>query len=657
MEKINVTQRAWRVFLFVLLTALGTQVLNAQTITTNTQSTHDGFFYSFWNDNQSGSASMTLGPAGNYSTTWNNVHNFTAGKGWRTGRADRTVCFEGTYNGGSNGFLAVYGWTKDPLIEYYVVETHGQWTPPGNTGGVQFKGEYTCDGSVYRVYTARRTNAPSIIGNADFDQYWSVRTNKRSTGTVPFSDHVAAWASFGMPMGATWDYQIMESEGYTSSGNSNITVWECDGPGSSVDVEITAPTATTPFIAPATVEISANASTEEGYITKVEFFNGDTKLGEDSNAPYTYTWNNVARGSYQITAVATDNNGTSGTSAAVNVRVNIPQAPYGGSPHQIPGVIEFEDFDEGGNNSAYYDDSPGTEVSPAPNYRTDEDVDIENCTDDGGGYNLGWTTVDEWLEYTVNVQDAGSYDIEVRFACESTGRTITLSSDGNNIASNVQIPSTGDWQTWESLLIEDIQLNAGEQVIRLTIGGTDYVNLNKMTFIPHNIPVPPVVDISLPDGITEFHSNSSVAISVSATSEQSSISNVQLFVDNQLVDTDNSSPYSFTWTSSEIGNHTLRVVATDANGDETEESVTISIIEAPILDTYALKAGWNLVGCPLETQNIEDALSDIWSEVLIVKNESGFYDTSINPSLNSLTQLEWGRGYFIKVSNDCEISW
>lgn len=657
MVKINRIRIAWKTCLSVILASISSTMLFAQTITTNTQGTHDGFFYSFWNDNQSGSASMTLGPQGNYSTTWNNVHNFTAGKGWRTGSADRTVCFEGTYNGGSNGFLAVYGWTKDPLIEYYVVETHGQWTPPGNTGGVQFKGEYECDGSIYRAYTARRTNAPSIIGNADFDQYWSVRTNKRSTGTVPFATHVAAWRSFGMQMGTTWDYQIMESEGYTSSGNSNITVWECDGPGSNVSVEITAPQSTTPFLAPATVEIAVNASTSEGSITKVEFYNGTTKLGEDSNPPYTYTWNNVARGSYQITAKATDSNGSTGTSTAVNVRVNIPQAPYGGTAHAIPGTIEFEEFDEGGNNSAYFDDSPGSEVTNAPNFRTDEDVDIETCTDDGGGYNLGWTTTGEWTEYTVNVQESGTYDITIRAATE-TAKTISISSNGNPIASNIAIPASGGWQTWEDVIVEEVQLNAGEQVLRVTIGATDYVNLNKMTFTPHSISSPPVVTVSLPNGSSEFEENASVSISVTATSSQSTIASVELYVDNVLVGTDNSAPYSFNWSSSEVGTHTLRIVATDGNGETTSESTTVTITEAPISTTLALRAGWNLIGCPINTNlNVQDALSGIWSTVVIIKNEDSFYDKNMDPSLNSLNELQWGRGYFIYVSNDCELTW
>lgn len=206
----------------IILIAI-TCLSNAQTVTTNTQSTNNGFFYSFWNDGSRGTASMTLGAAGNYSTTWSNIGNFTAGKGWSTGSSSRTICFSGNFDGGTNGYLAVYGWTKNTLIEYYVVENYGQWTPPGGTS----LGTFTSDGGTYNIYKTQRVNQPSIIGTATFYQYWSVRTTKRSSGTVTFANHVAAWAAKGMNLGTTWDYQIMETEGYGSSGSSNITVSDC----------------------------------------------------------------------------------------------------------------------------------------------------------------------------------------------------------------------------------------------------------------------------------------------------------------------------------------------------------------------------------------------------------------------------------------------
>lgn len=212
---------------FSSMLLLATQQSNAQTITSNQTGTHNGYYYSFWTEG-GGSASMTLGAGGNYSTTWTNIQNFTAGKGWRTGTRDRVVCFEGQYNGGSNGFLAVYGWTKDPLIEYYVVESHGQWDPPGNTSDIKNVGSFFSDGDTYDVYQSQRVNKPSIIGNATFYQFWSVRRTKRSSGTVTFKNHVDQWEKSGLKLGTTWDYQIMESEGYGSSGSSNITVLTCN---------------------------------------------------------------------------------------------------------------------------------------------------------------------------------------------------------------------------------------------------------------------------------------------------------------------------------------------------------------------------------------------------------------------------------------------
>lgn len=748
MRHSNLLLNGLKLSMIMLFLILGIQFSNAQTITTNTQNTSNGWFYSFWNDNQSGSASMTLGAAGNYSTTWNNVHNFTAGKGWKTGSPNRIVCFEGTFNGGSNGFLAVYGWTKDPLIEYYVVESYGNWTPPGNTSDIIYKGTFTCDGGTYKIYTSTRTNQPSIIGTATFQQYWSVRSEKRSTGSVDFAKHIAEWKKYGMNMGTTWDYQIMESEGYMSSGSSNITVSECNTP--TTTVKITAPTASTAFAAPATINITATASSTSVTISKVEFYNGTTKLGEDASSPYSYSWTNVAAGSYSLTAVATDNSGTKTTSDPVVVKVTGPQTPYGGTPAAIPGVIEFENFDEGGNDNAYYDSSPGSEVTPVVNFRTNEDVDIENCTDAGGGYNLGYTVAGEWTEYTVDVKTAGKYDLVLRVACSGTGRTISITAKGVAIATNLAIPNTNGWQTWTDLAVNNITLEAGVQIIRVTIGATDYVNLNKMTFAAQAAPTPPTVAITAPATNAEYTVGQKVTINATATSTSSTISKVEFFVNNTsigtdntspytfdwtstsagtyaikavatdanaltgnatinvvvkaatpptvsitapatgtefttgdvvtinatassststvskveffvndvLKSTDNSSPYSYSWTATPAGSYVLKVVATDATGLTSNSSVSLVVKDPVVVVSIPLKKGWNIIGYPyIESQNVEVALSGILPNLLIVKDFEGFWASDMQSFLQSLTQLSFGKGYYVKVDRDCTLIW
>jgi hypothetical protein len=90
---------------------------------------------------------------------------------------------------------------------------------------------------------------------------------------------------------------------------------------------LTAPADGATFTAPASIAIGANASDPDGTVTKVEFLAGTTKLGEDSAAPYTWTWTNVPAGSYTLTARATDNSGAATTSAPVNVTVRAANQP------------------------------------------------------------------------------------------------------------------------------------------------------------------------------------------------------------------------------------------------------------------------------------------------------------------------------------------
>jgi hypothetical protein len=91
-------------------------------------------------------------------------------------------------------------------------------------------------------------------------------------------------------------------------------------------VTLTQPTNGQSFPAPATVNLAATASDSDGTVTKVEFFNGATKLGESSNAPYTFTWNGVGAGSYTLTARATDDAGGVTTSTPVTITVTTANA-------------------------------------------------------------------------------------------------------------------------------------------------------------------------------------------------------------------------------------------------------------------------------------------------------------------------------------------
>ena len=152
------------------------------------------------------------------------------------------------------------------------------------------------------------------------------------------------------------------------------------------------------------------------------------------------------------------------------------QEPF--TEHKIPGIVEFEDFDKGCPGEAYSD---ADETNHGGQYRTDtSQVDIEICSE--GGFNVGWNAKGEWLEYTVNVQSDGNYNVDFRIASGTENNQFHLEVDGVDVTGIITINTLGGLQEWKTLS-KNIFIRAGQHIIRfVTDNGTGGFNLNKMTF-------------------------------------------------------------------------------------------------------------------------------------------------------------------------------
>lgn len=230
-------------------------------------------------------------------------------------------------------------------------------------------------------------------------------------------------------------------------------------------VSLTAPQDEATYSSPMDVVLSANASDAGGSVQKVDFFASGALIGTVSNTPYSMVWSNATAGNYLMLAKATDNIGSTTTSAARTIRIINGEASYTGFPQQVPGTIQVEDFDGGGEGVAYHDSDAANQGGK---YRN-TGVDIESASDTSGAYDLGFTAGGEWLKYTINAAADGLYMFQVRVASSGDGGTFHFEVDGVNKTGTMTNSDSGGWQTWRTLTKSNFSLTAGQHVVKLVL--------------------------------------------------------------------------------------------------------------------------------------------------------------------------------------------
>lgn len=267
------------------------------------------------------------------------------------------------------------------------------------------------------------------------------------------------------------------------------------------------------------------------------------------------------------------------------IRIEGGQFPYPNPDvaHAVPGSINSTDYDYGGEGVAYHDLDANNQGSGP---RSDDGVDTEYG--DGVDANVGWIGIGEWLEYTIEVEEAKELFVELRVASPSGGGPFSISVNGKTKLSDLEIPKTGSWSAFESFYAGKIAFTTADTLLRYDIGGTGY-NFGKIVF--HEL------DETAPSSISNLQVDPS-ATTANATWDAASDDNLVLeynvYLDGELYSTVAETELAITGLTPEE-DYTLEVVAVDWQGNlstgvsadfTTTSGLANAVISSELINVY-----------------------------------------------------------------------
>jgi endo-1,3(4)-beta-glucanase len=225
--------------------------------------------------------------------------------------------------------------------------------------------------------------------------------------------------------------------------------------------------------------VNLSVSITGGTPDSVVFYQGDAPIGTVNSAPFNLQVEDLSLGIHGFYAKIYLGEAFSVTNS-VSVQVG-SQTPYQIAPITIPGSFQaghFDVFEGGRGQNISYNDVTPTNLG---DFRLDEYVDA--FSDESEGDAIGWIATNEWLEYTVNVQQPGNYTLHFRYASGNVagGGPFRIESDGEVVASDITVSYTGDWGAWATKTVQNVPLKGGLQVLRLFFENGEF-NLGSLTF-------------------------------------------------------------------------------------------------------------------------------------------------------------------------------
>lgn len=338
-------------------------------------------------------------------------------------------------------------------------------------------------------------------------------------------------------------------------------------------VTITSPNNGDDQTTPATFNIIASANDVDGTITKVEFFVDGIKVGQSNTAPYTYNYSQSTVGSYNITAVATDNNGATTTSSVVGVSVSSDN----GNTCTAPAWSATQSY-SGGAQVSY-----NNVVYEAKWWTLNNQPDLFS-----NSYDM-WKVIGP-CQGNINISPTVSIDNPTNGDVFVTGDIIAISAsandadgsitqveffvNGSSIGTDVSAPYTFNWTS----------IVGGHNITAEATDNEGATSTSSIVGITVHDPIAnelPTVSITNPTEGAVYTTGDVLTIAADATDNDGSVTKVEFYVDGILIGTDLLAAYNLNWTST-VGSHTVYAVATDDDGGTTTSTIINITVNDPV---------------------------------------------------------------------------
>ena len=424
---------------------------------------------------------------------------------------------------------------------------------------------------------------PCYITEYDINQANDNTQKQRYMEQIPVmweADYCAGVTIWGYIQGATW----LDNSGIMSSSGKDrpAMTWLREYMASDA-----AKTAKSPFpgmkkeasvyVKPSCIKVTQNdvvpidirASLRTKTIDHIDFYIDNVLYTTLTAEPYRVEYTPTEKKKYNLKAVVVATDGTEFERLS-SITAYGPRGTYKDQIAELPGTLEAENFDTGADGIAYHDSNSNKE-GDASSYRSDGGIDIVKGN---GGYALGYTNSGEWMEYTVNVKEAGvyEYDAWVSSGTTNSGFSLSLINNGTttSLTSAITVPQTGnnDWSKYVALHGRlSVPLEAGKQVIRISITGSS-CNIDKIIF--NRIDVDNNIKVKATSEPSPATINENTTIKVDATSPNGDIKEVRLYLDNVLAASITQAPFEYTYKPTQKGTFNYTIEAVDAQGKSSD---------------------------------------------------------------------------------------